>query len=246
MLQLLINNQTIDISVVFPLSTCPSFNFSPLGGGNGASKRNNALNSVISAYADSLKSYKVKIADKEQTAYQMSQLIMSQKQAIQSGILEREALRKLNLKTINELTKTKLTLKLARDSVKHTGTVITIHDTLYKERNCIILPFDFGEKNNFVDMEGNFDSTGVMSFYLSVPINVDLYTGIDKKKTAKSVVTIDNPYVVLNSIQSVRLDLPKERRWGMGAFAGYGIGLSGTIKAQPFVGIGMSYSILRF
>jgi hypothetical protein len=173
--------------------------------------------------------------------------VISQKQALQTGLLEREAMRKLHLKTVNELTKMELTLELVRDSVKHNGQIITIHDTLFKEKNAILLPFDFYEKNKFLDFSGRFDNNGKMSFNLKAPINLDVYTGIEKRtRKAITTITIDNPYVVINEIKSVKLDLPRPKKYGIGIVVGYGVTSKRPMEPSVLIGVGLSYNLLSF
>ena len=86
-----------------------------------------------------------------------------------------------------------------------------------------------------------------MNYGVNVPINVDIYTGIDKKsKKPTADVVIDNPYVTLNSISSIKLDIPKVKKWGIGISAGYAIVLSKQVTTAPFVGISLNRNIIRF
>lgn len=49
------------------------------------------------------------------------------------------------------------------------------------------------------------------------------------------IVTIEKTKVV-----------PKPCRWGIGIHAGYGVTISGSVKAAPYVGIGVSYNLLSW
>ena len=80
-----------------------------------------ALNKEILRYSTELEKKTVYIS-------QIEQELLTLKEAKKEGLVTNEALKKLNIKTLNELTKTKLTLKIARDSIK-------LHDRFIVGRN---------------------------------------------------------------------------------------------------------------
>lgn len=211
---------------------------------SGRKKGDRASTALIRALRDTIRTERINIAGVEQTAYNMSQIVVTQKQAIQSGLLEREAMRKLHLKAVNELTKAQLTINILRDSVKHNGQIITIRDTVFKERNAILLPFNFGDTTKYVTFGGKFNEKGVMSYGLSVPVELKVYSGIEKR-TYKPIVTItsSNPLVQITDIESIKMDSFKPKKWSVGIQGGYGVTKDGL---SPYVGIGISRSILRF
>jgi hypothetical protein len=199
-----------------------------------------ALAGQITRQSLTIDDQKVYIAEKEQE-------ILTLKQAKEEGLVTNEALRKLHIKTLNELTKTNLTLKIVRDSVKHNGKIVTIHDTISKDVNCIELPFSFADSSAYVNLWGEFSTEGAMSYGLQVPISLDVYTGISKEtKKPFADILVDNPYVVIDKISSVKLDVPKVKRYGIGFQIGYGASLSNPIKMTPTISLGLSYNFIRF
>jgi hypothetical protein len=178
---------------------------------------------------------------------QATQEIQDLKWAKHQGEVTNEELRKLHIKTLNELTKTKLTLNIVRDSVKHNGKIITIHDTILKDINCIELPFSFADSSQYVNLWGSYDTKGTMSYGLQVPISLDVYTGISKETHKPFAdVVVDNPYVFVDKISSVKLDVPKVKKWGIGVSAGYAIVLSKQVQTAPFVGLSLNRNFIRF
>jgi hypothetical protein len=178
---------------------------------------------------------------------QATQEIQDLKWAKHQGEVTNEELRKLHIKTLNELTKTKLTLNMVRDSVKHNGKIITIHDTILKDINCIELPFSFADSSQYVNLWGSYDTKGTMSYGLQVPISLDVYTGISKETHKPFAdVVVDNPYVFVDKISSVKLDVPKVKKWGIGVSAGYAIVLSKQVQTAPFVGLSLNRNFIRF
>lgn len=220
-----------------------------LGGYLSRRRAVNTSNMLILALRDSIHVLKINVHGANATAYQMSQVIVSQKQAIETALLDKEEMRKQYLKKVNELTLMEVTLKLARDSIKHSGKIITIHDTVEAtmDQNAILLPFDFGENNKFYTLTGGFDSVGNMNIGLKVPVNISVFTGIQKKTNNPIVsVLLDNPLVTVNKIESIKLDSFKPQKWVIGAFVGYGITTHDPMKPSVLIGVGLSRSIIRF
>jgi len=79
-----------------------------------------------------------------------------------------------------------------------------------------------------------------------VPISLDMFVGYDKTtKMIKSVVSTDNPYVKLDDIFTLKTDLTRPQKWGIGIIGGYGI-VGNPIRVAPFIGVGLSRSFIRF
>ena len=74
---------------------------------------------------------------------------------------------------------------------------------------------------------------------------LDVWTGYQKKeKTPSVIITTDNPYIKTLSLSSIRFDMPKPKRYGIGFQFGYGI--TREFKLSPYAGVGLSYNIIRF
>jgi hypothetical protein len=112
---------------------------------------------------------------------------------------------------------------------------------------AIKLPFGFSERNKWYQFDGAFDNDGVLNFALTVPLAVDVVTGYDKTaKEYKAIVKTDNPYVQFNGVRSLKLDLQKPKKYGIGVQVGYGIPLNNPLELRPYIGLGIQYSIIRF
>lgn len=85
-----------------------------------------------------------------------------------------------------------------------------------------------------------------------VPIPVDRYVFTDDSTYRAEMsgynVTLDKMDVyrktITNNITTERLIKPKPKRWGVGIQAGYGINTSGQLR--PYIGIGISFNVIRF
>lgn len=208
-----------------------------------ANKANRVNIDNIIALRDSVKHYKVTIGKLEYDVAEKGQIVLSQKDAIKTGLLEKEALKRLNIKYLSELTSAKGLVNILRDSIGHNG-VIYLDTTTH--RPAIGLPFTFGDTTKFYTFGGGFNIKGKMNFALKVPISLNVYTGVDKKGKKKAVILTDNPYVSIGEITSLKIDYPKPSRFGIGLSAGYGAFLGTPIKFAPFVGISLNYNLIRF
>lgn len=48
-------------------------------------------------------------------------------------------------------------------------------------------------------------------------------------------------------ITTENISVVPRKRWGIGIQAGYGVGISsGQVRAFPYIGVGISYNIVRF
>jgi hypothetical protein len=213
----------------------------------GASKAKSALKPTIHAQSKLISQYVAEIDNHKAYISQIEQEVKTLKQAKKDGDITNEELRKLRLKDVNELTKAKVLIEVLRDSIKHNGRVIIIHDTtaLDNNKNAILLPFDFMDKSKFIDLSGGFDADGNMSYNLTIPAEFSVYTGLEKKtKNILCTISTDNPYVKITGLSSIKMDLPREKRFGIGIQAGYGI--TTQFKASPYIGVGISYNLFRF
>ena len=219
-----------------------------LGGYLGYKRADRLSDRAILAYKDSLKQYVTTID--EQTLYivEIRQEIVSQREAIRKGEIEKAEIKALHLKAVEEVTFLKGQVKILSDSIAHTGTIIVVTpcDSIGESKPAIELPFTFKEVNDNYNLFGGFNSRGQMRIDLTVPIALDVWVGQDKKSKAyKAVVTSENPVVQITGVQSLKMDVKKPTKIGIGLQVGYGIGLK-DFKPTPYIGLGLSYNIIRF
>lgn len=216
----------------------------------GCLKEDRANKATIASMAKAISRYEIEVNDTKLYIAEKDQEVLSLREAIKKGFVEREYYRKLHLKSVDDVTYLQAQVDILNDSIAHTGNVIVVQpcDSAKKEKLAIELPFTFARNTEYYNISGGFDLTGTMNFDLNVPMELTVWSGIDKDtKTFKAVVASTNPYVTITNIQSLKLDLPRVKRFGIGVFGGYGLNLlGGTIKAQPLIGVGLSYNIIRF
>lgn len=210
-------------------------------------KADRASESVISALNGKITKYEYTIDELKKTAYAKDQLIIEQKQAIAQHLIDKEELKALNLKKVNEVTVLKAKVEILLDSLKHSGTVVTINtgdDDNPVWEDLISLPLGFSENTEFYKIEGEFDKDASLSLDIEIPMDLSVWTGYPRKgKNPIAVVTSTNPFVKINDILSVKMDVPKNRRLSLGLQSGYGLILGKPLSTAPYIGVGISYRL---
>jgi len=208
--------------------------------------RDNTATSIIQGLNDVMRTYVYTIGDLQKSASEKDAIITTQKQAIREGLLVKEELRKLKIKHLSEVTHLQTTVDILLDSISHTGTIIISPCPPEEDGHPVLyLPLTFQEKNKFLWLMGEFDEQAKLSMEIKLPVNISMWVGWDKStKRLKGIATIDNPYVHVQNITTIKTDLRKPSRWGVGIVGGYGVGKE--FKITPFIGIGLSRSFVRF
>jgi len=220
-----------------------------LGGYLGYKKADNASNAFIIALNDTIKHYKVTVNNLTLYVAEKNQLVTTQREALQRGEIERAELKALNLKKVSEITALNLKIEALMQNIPNTGTIVYLDTCMGYDipQAAMLLPFSFIEENKWMNLRGDFDEWGRLDVSLKIPAKLDVWTGLDKNtKQYKAVVTADNPYISITGISSFKFNAPKPKRWGLGIICGYGVNVVGQVKAMPFVGVGASYSLIRF
>ena len=63
-------------------------------------------------------------------------------------------------------------------------------------------------------------------------------------KNDQLYITSDNPYVQYNSLTGYVNQIPKEKKWAIGPVIGVGFSING--KITPYIGVGLSYNLIRW
>jgi len=226
-----------------------------LGWSLGTSKQKKSLTSVV----DSLK-YEITLSEiqlDKKTVYlaKVSQELTTERELRKKDIVDKETLRKLNLKQVNEISRLKLRMDTLLSGINHTGQIIQIpshtdsvsNDTITDKKNAILLPFSFTRKDEWLQLNGTFDSQGALDVSLKMKVDVDVFTGLDKNKEPICILSTNNPYIKTLGLASYKTDPPKKRKYGIGLQIGYGVNLIGEIiKPTPYIGVGVSCNFIRF
>ncbi len=179
---------------------------------------------------------------------QKEQIILSQRQAIKAGEIEREELRRLNIKKANEVTRLRLKIDTLLTNVDNNATVIVLYDTITKTpRNAVLLPFITTKNDQWLTLKDSTDINGDTFVSLGMDVPIDIWSVIEKKtKKPIFILTTKNTYIKTLSINSIKMDTPKPKRWGIGLQLGYGLILSDPIEPSLYIGVGISRNLFRF
>ena len=221
----------------------------------GMSKERSLRTTQENAFKDEIKRYKIKVGQDSLFVVVSSQTILSQRQLIKEGIIEREALKRLNVKQLNEVSVLKVRIDTLLIEISHNGQIIEILDSRianYKAGDkdttkfkAIRLPFEFNKTDKWLSLKGTFDNEGKLSIAEKITADIKLITGISKQTQKPfAIVTTDCPYIDVLNVASYKTDAPKDKRYSVSLFVGYGM----TNKAvlSPVIGIGIGRTIFKF
>lgn len=185
--------------------------------------------SNISALNSDIKESAVTIEGLKNTVYEKDAVILSQKDAIEAGIIERERLKKLHLSELITNTELTGTIKILRDSLKLPAIpiFITIKDTSGVTRDYIRIPFELLKiADKHVSLNAGMNLNKTAYYNLSVPFSGTVSVGYVKdglfKKVPRGIFTSDNPYLKIDDMNVLIVQEPKKwyERWYVPIIAG--------------------------
>lgn len=216
----------------------------------GMARERSSSKPLVEGYENTIERLRIQLGDEVLYGTKVSQQLVTEKELRKQAEISREEMRKMHLKTLNELTKLQMRIDTLIANIPHNGTVVDVpvitvaNDSLQK---AIRLPFQFYKKDKWLELYGGFDVNAQMSLWLKMQSEIDVYAGIEKKtRKPICIVTTDNPYLETVGVRSFKLDLPKDKKYSVGIQAGYGVVLGDPIKLSPFFGVGLTRSIIKF
>jgi hypothetical protein len=191
-------------------------------------ERKQAINN-ISALNSEIKQTEVIIEGLKNTVYEKDAVILSQKDAIATGTLERERLKKLHLSEL--ITNTELSgIIKKQDSLLNLppNTVfITIKDTSGVTRDYVRIPFQLLKTaDKYITLNAGMDKNKKAWFDLSIPFSGTVTIGNKRtglfKTTPVGIFTTEIPYLKVNDMSVLIIQEPKGilSKWYVHAGAG--------------------------
>lgn len=147
--------------------------------------------------------------------------------------------------------------------------IVYVHDTIYTKIDSVVKDDEYklyhwsAKDSTFLEIagvaeirdNGNEFSNVVTETKISANLTVDL---IEKDNQFKTIVKSDNPYIIINDINSVVLDPKKSevlksyfkpKRFGIGPYVGASLRsnpTTGQLYVGPSIGIALHYDIVQF
>lgn len=153
-----------------------------------------------------------------------------------------KGLKQLNKDLYEEINALKL--KKPETVIKYvTETTLPQNDTIFLvEDNRLDNDFEFSDE--WRSLNGNvklIDNNLNLSIYKET-INSDFIVSLDKDNRIH--ITSSCPYIKVNNIEGFTLPKQKQKHFHVGPMIG--IGLGSEFKVEPFIGVGLTYSIFSF
>jgi len=207
----------------------------------------------IEALTDSVHIYKLKNGE---LMYEKKGFIAEKKELEEYiGVKEKEV-KEIEKKLKSALaTIAKLRAEVNIDTIHMTDSVYVTPDSVYHS--------EFNYNDKWLSMNGitHIKIDPFNTHTIINNINMELGLTVGTTKDNKWLITTDNPYVQITSINGANLEKAKPKRWsigiqgGVGAIFGYGIsgcsadGIVRTgwiVGAGGYLGIGVTYKLLEF
>jgi hypothetical protein len=174
------------------------------------------IDNLIAA-RDSVKTSTITIAGLQNTVFEKDAIILSKDDAIRTGLLERERLRKLHLKEVATNVELNGIIKVLKDSLALPPDVvfITVKDSSGMSYPAVKIPYEWKYNDNFIALTTGIRLDKRSYFKLDIPFTAELTVGYKKsgflKATPTGILTTTNPYLTVDRMDV--LILKKEEKW---------------------------------
>ena len=134
----------------------------------------------------------------------------------------------------------------------HTGTVPGRVDTLYVRDTTVEIRPVFDAEITVPDMVVVIEDSIIVKddSLLVLPMQQRHYKGENYEAWVSGYrPRLDSVWVFPETryITTENISVEPRKRWGIGIQAGYGVGISsGQVRAFPYIGVGISYNLIRF
>lgn len=134
----------------------------------------------------------------------------------------------------------------------HTGTVPGRVDTLYVRDTAVEIRPVFDAEITVPDMAVVIEDSIIVKddSLLVLPMQQRHYKGDNYEAWVSGYrPRLDSVWVFPETryITTENISVEPRKRWGIGIQAGYGVGVnSGQVTAFPYIGVGISYNLIRF
>jgi hypothetical protein len=181
-------------------------------------ERKVAIDNLIAA-RDSVKHSYITIGGLENQVFEMNAVILSKDDAIKSGFLEQERLKKLHIKELITNVELKGRIKILEDSLDLPPNVeyITVKDSSGVTKDYIRYPFVLLNihRKDSVDLIAGLNKNRQAYWKLDIPFSAEMSVGYQKDGFLKTkpvgIFTTTNPYVKIDKMDVVIVK--KSEKW---------------------------------
>ncbi len=163
-----------------------------------------ALKTAQKAYNDTIHMQRIMLDGVRQTLVKKDAIILSQKEAIQAGFLDKQRLKKINAGVVRTNTKLKATINTLKDSLHNYNRIVLVRDTAGYV-NAMRLPATFNYADEYFKLGVNVKrDTWNFNALATVPATITVGDQV--------IITTPNPYVKFTKVNSVVVP-PKTKLW---------------------------------
>ena len=214
--------------VYIALAVTGVFTAAFIAGRNSTRKERSEQQANLIAARDSIETYSVKIAGLRTYVSEKDAIILTQKDAIAAGIIERERLRKLHFAELVANAELAGTIDILRDSLKIPPEIqiVTVKDTIEGNYQALRIPWEWPYESEYVKLAFGIHANKKGYFNLSVPFSGTISIGYVKsgffKTTPKGVFTTDNPYLKVKQMDILIVEDRKKwyEKWWLHVLVG--------------------------
>jgi len=200
-------------------------------------KQQQQLVDNLEASRDSIRHYAIRVGELTRLVQEKDAVVLSQKQALDAGLLELKQLRVLHMKAVATNVSLQAEIKILRDSLKALPQTvfITVKDTTGVTADYVRIPFTLLDVTDpYIKLRAGMTVDRIAWFDLSMPVNkFDItvgwkHDGLFKTKPVGVVVT-DNPYLKATKAEVTIIKSRQQwyQRWWVHTLGGalLGVGL---------------------
>jgi len=171
--------------------------------------------------SDTINTYEIELYGERQTIAEQNSIILTQKQAIEKHILDKERLKAINIDIVKENVRLKASLSVMKDSLDMIEPeIIYVLDSTGINIPHLKLPYGLFYKDEWIGLGVSLFQDATWTFKMNTDINLDVTIGERRKglfrKEPMAVMSFDNPYINDVRVQSLSVEkspLFFERAW---------------------------------
>jgi hypothetical protein len=178
--------------------------------------------------SDENEQYRTMISRQGDSLKIVNQIVLSQKQAIEMGILNQKELRDKYLKEVNNVIKLSEEVRILKKQGKFVDTVYIDNFNSYE---WIRLPFDVAFGDKWYNLNITINETPMLNSLItySQPIITigTIKKGLFKKPERVTIYENANPYIKLQSVESITIK--EQKKWHQTTWFKVGVGFIGGV-----------------